>query len=100
MNSTSEAIYWGVPIVGIPILVDQPRVAYRVLDELGFGIRLSVQNLTAHSIRDAVYRVLKEKSYTERILRYSKISRKYDGVKNSANYSIEYIETYLKKNFD
>jgi UDP:flavonoid glycosyltransferase YjiC (YdhE family) len=98
MNSTSEAIYWGVPIVGIPILVDQPRVAYRILDELGFGIRLSVHNLTIKSIQDAVFTVLNEKSYSERILRYSKISRKYDGVKNSTNYCIEFIETHINKN--
>ena len=98
MNSTSEAIHYGVPIVGIPILADQPRVAYRVLDELGFGIRLSVYNLEPNMIRNAVYRVLNDKVYFERILRYSKISRKYDGTKNSVLYAIEHIESRNKKN--
>jgi hypothetical protein len=97
MNSSSEAIYYGCPIVGIPILADQPRVAYRILDELGFGIRLRLQDLTAHLIRDAIHNVLTDKAYKERIIRYSRISRKYDGVKNSANYAIELIESNKTK---
>ena len=97
MNSTSEAIYYGVPIVGLPILADQPRVAYRILDELGFGVRLSAFDLAPNILRDTIVKVLSDKSYTERILRYTRISRKYNGVKNSANYAIEFLRENAKK---
>jgi UDP:flavonoid glycosyltransferase YjiC (YdhE family) len=40
MNSVSEAINYGVPIICLPLSGDQPFVAWRVADELGMGIRL------------------------------------------------------------
>lgn len=45
MNSTSEAIKYGVPIVAIPIDGDQPLVAMRTCQELFLGIRLDPMKL-------------------------------------------------------
>lgn len=89
MNSTSEAISYGVPVVAMPILADQPRIAYRITDELGFGVRLA--HFETNFIKNAMYKVLTDKSFYERIIRYSKISRMYDGAKNSARYTVEFI---------
>lgn len=44
MNSTSEALYYNVPLVMIPLTSDQPLVANRV-QELGAGITLNKLNL-------------------------------------------------------
>ena len=84
MNSISEAIHFGVPLVCIPIDFDQPGVAYRVSDELGFGIRLNKETCNPDAIREAVCQVLDDISYRERIVRFSRISRRYNGCSESA----------------
>ena len=84
MNSISEAIHFGVPLVCLPIDYDQPGVAYRVSDELGFGVRLSKETCNAESIWQAVKLVLDDKRYKERITRFSRVSRRYNGCLNSA----------------
>nr|QNH67995.1 UDP-glucuronosyltransferase-like protein 6 [Brachionus plicatilis] len=83
MNSTSEAIHYGVPMIGIPIKADQPRVAYRICDELKLGIRFDPLKLNRKNLSDAIVRVLNDNSYLCRMLEYSKKSHKYDGIKNS-----------------
>ena len=94
MNSVSEAIHFGVPLVCIPIDFDQPGVAYRVSDELGFGIRLNKLTCNADIIKNAVNLVLEDISYRERIIRFSRISRRYDGSKESA----KLINGFLRQN--
>ena len=92
MNSTSEAIHYGVPIIGIPIKADQPRVAFRICDELKLGIRFDPLKLDRRKLSDGIVQVLTDKSYLSRILEYSKVSHKNCGIKNS----IELISNYLK----
>lgn len=60
MNSASEALYFGVPLVMLPQTAEQGGVAERVA-QLGAGYRL--QKTDASSIRQAVELVLKEPSY-------------------------------------
>jgi len=57
MNSSSEALYYGVPLVVIPVTGDQPLVAKRV-NEVGAGIRLDRKELTSESLREAVEKVM------------------------------------------
>ncbi|WP_442789489.1 nucleotide disphospho-sugar-binding domain-containing protein [Paenibacillus sp. CAA11] len=40
MNSTSESLYYGVPLIVLPQSADQPIVA-RCVDEIGAGIHLN-----------------------------------------------------------
>ncbi len=100
MNSISEAIHYGVPLVCIPIDFDQPGVAYRVCDELGFGIRLNKDGFNiCDEIQETVKRVLSNKDYQERILRFSLISRRYNGCTYSAKLISDFImEKRNKKN--
>ncbi|WP_459501130.1 macrolide family glycosyltransferase [Bacillus sp. C1] len=65
MNSSSEALYYGVPLVVIPVIGDQPFVAKRV-EELGAGIQLDRTNLTSEMLREAVESVLDNKSFREK----------------------------------
>ena len=92
MNSTSEAIHYGVPIVCLPVSADQPRVAYRVADELGLGVRLNLKKLTQASVKDAVKEIMTDSGYQERMLRFSKISRSYNGVNNAIKEIFDYVE--------
>jgi MGT family glycosyltransferase len=62
MNSTSEALYYHVPLVVIPQSSDQPFVARRV-SELGAGVAIFDSPVTSEVLRDAAYRVLNNSSY-------------------------------------
>ena len=87
MNSTSEAIHFGVPMICLPLgkAIDQPLIAYRVADELGLGIRLNPHKMDTDTLTNAISRVLVDRSYAERALVYKEISRKYDGIGNTVN---------------
>ena len=97
MNSISEAIHYGVPLVCLPIDFDQPAVAYRVADELGFGVRLQKNKVNAENIKNAMHQVLNDKAYQERIVRFSQISRRYNGNSISAQIVNDYIANLKNK---
>lgn len=59
MNSTSEGMYYGVPLIVLPQSADQPIVARRVA-EIGAGIHLNQESLTARDLREAAERVLQD----------------------------------------
>ncbi|MBB6730388.1 macrolide family glycosyltransferase [Cohnella zeiphila] len=62
MNSASEGLYYGVPLLVLPQNADQPVVARRVA-EIGAGIHLDQEGLTAEDLRAAAERVLREESF-------------------------------------
>jgi len=53
MGSTMEALYYGVPLVCVPQMIEQEVNAGRVA-ELGLGVRLDARHLTAADLRAAV----------------------------------------------
>ena len=62
MNSTSEGLYYGVPLIVLPQTADQPMVARRVA-EIGAGIHLNQEGLTASDLRESAERVLGDQSF-------------------------------------
>ncbi|TVX93545.1 macrolide family glycosyltransferase [Paenibacillus agilis] len=64
MNSTSEGLYYNVPLVMLPLSADQPYVAARV-QELGAGIMLDKGSLTPEILKSALLQVLNDASYKE-----------------------------------
>ncbi|MED4754536.1 macrolide family glycosyltransferase [Brevibacillus choshinensis] len=62
MNSTNEGLYFGVPLVVIPQSADQPIIAGQVAN-LGAGIALQMQSLTADQLRETVNHVLNHPSF-------------------------------------
>ncbi|MGO4527975.1 macrolide family glycosyltransferase [Paenibacillus sp. 2TAF8] len=64
MNSVSEALYFDVPLVMIPMTSDQPFVAGRV-KELGAGVVLDQHHLSAIQLQDAIMEVLHNSIYRE-----------------------------------
>ena len=64
MNSVSEALYFDVPLVMIPMTSDQPFVAGRV-KELGAGMVLDQHHLSPIQLQDAIMEVLHNSIYRE-----------------------------------
>ncbi len=97
MNSASEAIHYGVPVICIPIHADQPLVANRMARDLKLGIQFDPLNLDSNEISVAIREILSDKSYLDRVLEYSQKSRQYDGPKNATHEIVQYMKQFDKK---
>ncbi len=90
MNSSSEALYYGVPLVVIPVTGDQPLVAKRV-NEVGAGIRLNRKELTSEMLRESVKKVMDDVTFKEK-------SRKVgESLRNAGGYN-RAVDEILKMN--
>nr|QNH67986.1 UDP-glucuronosyltransferase-like protein 4 [Brachionus koreanus] len=91
MNSCSEAIHFGVPVICLPLKADQPLCAIRLADDLKLGARLDSNKFSSQELSDAVSLILNDMSFTERAVNFSKISRKYQGTLEACRI----IENYM-----
>ncbi|XP_017754959.1 PREDICTED: UDP-glucuronosyltransferase 2B17-like [Eufriesea mexicana] len=91
LQSTEEAIHFGVPVIVIPILGDQDYQAARV-NALGIGTRLELRTITRDEIENAVREVITNTQYKERMSRVQNLTKDvpYDLVKNLAWWT-EYV---------
>ena len=64
MNSTHEGLYYGVPLIVIPLSADQPIIAQQVSD-IGAGVKLHMQSLTPNNLIETVDYVLNNLSFKE-----------------------------------
>lgn len=78
MNSVSEAMAEGVPMVVIPFMADQPTNARRVC-ELGLGKRLEYKHISSEMIRETVWDVLKDKNISDCVLGMKELMWKCPG---------------------
>lgn len=78
MNSVSEALYYGVPLVVIPQSADQNLVGQRIA-QLGAGKVLRRTRTTAHNLRQTAEAVLAQPAYQEASKRVGKTFRRADG---------------------
>lgn len=91
MNSTSEAINYGVPVVCIPLEADQPMVAKRICDDLELGKRLDAKVMSVNGLVEALNEVLTNEKYKVNMVEMSKVSAKYNGLVEGR----KIIENYL-----
>ena len=82
MNSVSEALYFGVPLIMLPQTSEQKGVAARVL-QLGAGVQLHKAN--APSIRKAAAKLLADPSYKVSAEAIGQGFRACPGVKGAAD---------------
>lgn len=72
--STQEAIYHGVPMIGIPIFGDQLLNVKRA-ERKGFGLLLPFDNITETSVKWAITEILTNKSYLTSARHMSRLQR-------------------------
>lgn len=73
-NGIYESIYHGVPIVGLPLLFDQPENVLR-MEARGAAIALDVTQMTTESFLEAVRKVVNERTYRNNMKRLSSLHR-------------------------
>nr|XP_046241398.1 UDP-glucuronosyltransferase 2A1-like isoform X5 [Scatophagus argus] len=71
-NGIYEAIYHGVPMVGIPLFGDQPDNLVH-MKARGAAIIVDLNFMKTEDLRDAISAVINEKSYKENAMRLSSI---------------------------
>ena len=82
MNSASEGLYFGVPLVMLPQTSEQGGVAARA-EQLGAGLRL--KKTTPEAIRSAIETVMNDPSYRENAGRVAESFRTSGGAKAAAD---------------
>ncbi|XP_076063075.1 UDP-glucosyltransferase 2-like [Oratosquilla oratoria] len=94
VHGTAEALYHGVPILGLPITFDQPRTCAR-LHRRGEAIALVWEELTADALLDAVRQITQDPKYTKRVEAVSQRLRSQpEGGLDRAVRWVEYAITY------
>uniref|UniRef100_A0AAG5DJ33 UDP-glucuronosyltransferase n=1 Tax=Anopheles atroparvus TaxID=41427 RepID=A0AAG5DJ33_ANOAO len=88
---TTEGLYNGVPMVGIPIYGDQELNLARA-EKAGYGVKLDYETISEETIAAAIGRVLSDPAFTENA---QTISRRYRdqplGPAKTAAYWVEYV---------
>lgn len=64
LQSFQEAVYFGVPILGIPFFGDQKYNAKKIVTE-ELGVQLSLQDLTKETLSAAINAVLNDPRYVQ-----------------------------------
>ena len=86
MNSASEGLYFGVPLVLFPQTPEQGAVAKRT-EELGAGLRLS--SISEDDILDTVKGIVNEKSFADGAAKISDSFRRSGGIREA----VEFMES-------
>lgn len=92
MNSVSEAMTYGVPMLVIPFVSDQPVNAQQVI-QLGLGRVLDYKSVTAESLKEAAFAVLEDPQIRENL---RKIQQKITDAPGNAG-AVRIIETYSQR---
>ena len=90
MNSTMEALYYGVPLITLPQMPEQVANADRVR-ELGLGERLDAGTVTAEALRAAVTRVASDPGVRANLDRMRKAIQDGGGATRGADVIEEYL---------
>jgi MGT family glycosyltransferase len=84
MNSTNEGFYFGVPLIVIPQSADQPIIAGQVAN-IGAGIKLQMQSLTASQLLEAADHVLNTPSFHKAVANIREAFQKSGGYQQAVD---------------
>lgn len=93
MNSVSESLVSGTPMVVIPFSSDQP-VNAQCIEKLGVGKRLEYSDANVNSIKEYVLSVLMDTNMKDNISKVRELIKQAPGNKGGAEAIMEYYEKY------
>ncbi|XP_069450365.1 UDP-glucuronosyltransferase 2B4-like isoform X1 [Ovis canadensis] len=71
-NSVYEAIYHGIPMVGLPLFADQPHNIVHMKAK-GAAVRLDLETMSTEDLLNALKEVINNPSYKQNVMRLSAI---------------------------
>src|SRR6218665_467634 len=74
INGLFEAVYHGVPMIGFPLLGDQPHNARRI-EFKGYGVSMNIRSFTSDELLENIQKILSDPSYRRRVRLASEIFR-------------------------
>lgn len=89
LNSVSEALYYGVPVISIPQANDQPLVTARIV-KLGAGIGLKMEDVSKEHLSSCVETLLANQSYRKNCMRIRDSFHEAGGYKAAADCIMNY----------
>lgn len=89
MNSVSEALVCGTPMVVIPFVSDQP-VNARCIEKLGVGKKLEYSSASPDSIKNAVFSVVSDGSIKANLTKVQRLIKESLGNQGGAEVIIKY----------
>ena len=93
-NGQYEALFHGVPILGLPVFADQPYNAARIKAK-GYGIYLNVVDFTKDDLDAAISELLSNKVYKQNIMKASRIFKsRYFTPAQRAAWWIDHVITF------
>ena len=95
MNSVSEALYYGVPMLVIPFVSDQP-VNARYVEKLGVGMRLIYSEVDKTSVRAHVLSVLSSAEIKNNTEKVQELIKNAPGNVGGAELIIQYYEKSVR----
>ncbi len=95
MNSVSEALVSGTPLVVIPFSSDQP-VNAQCVEKLGVGKALDRKLVNKDSLKDAVFSVLKDSQLKRNMAKVQELINQAPGNKGGAERIMAYYERCMK----
>ncbi|XP_013379058.1 UDP-glucuronosyltransferase 2C1 [Lingula anatina] len=92
VSGSHEALYHGVPVVAVPLFVDQFSHATKFVERLGMGEKLDFYNITESTFSAVILNVLNNRSYFANAKRAAAMVRDQpmDG-KETLMYWVEYV---------
>lgn len=96
MNSVSEALVYGVSMVVIPFVSDQP-VNAQCIEKLGVGKRLEYSEVNKDTLKEYVQSVLLDADMKENIAKDQKLIRQAPGNQGGAEVIIDYYKNMQGK---
>lgn len=83
-NTVCESLYYGIPIVVMPMVNDQSLVATQI-ESAGCGIRLKYKRFNGPQLREAVFTLLRNSAYQEAAVTISNSFKNAGGTERTAS---------------
>jgi MGT family glycosyltransferase len=94
-NSVIESMYYGVPMVLIPQQPEQQIHAQRIV-EMGLGIMLAKDAMSATTLREAVERIAHDPAYRNRMQKMQQVTRAGGGYERAADAIIQFTQVLVR----
>jgi len=62
LQSTEEALYYGIPLIGFPIIWDQTYQVRNIV-RLGIGVHLQIDTISKETVKAAINEVISNTRY-------------------------------------